>query len=126
MALTYKTKAPEALQFHVPPGEYTLNVMDAVEETSKSNNDMIKLKCRVVNEDGTLGVSMFEYLVFSEKTLFRIDQFLSACGKHPGPGLDFSLDCEEMIGWTFRAVLKVEEHNGNKNNKIAAYVFDEF
>jgi hypothetical protein len=126
MALTYTTKAPENLQFHVPPGEYTLTIMDAVEETSKSNNDMIKLKCRVVNGDGTLGVSLFEYLVFSEKTLFRIDQFLSACAKHPGPGLDFSLDCEEMIGWEFRAVLKVEEHNGNKSNKIAAYVFDEF
>ncbi len=125
MAITYKTKAPESAQFHVPPGEYTLNIMDAVEETSKGGNDMIKLKCRVVNEDGTLGVSLYEYLVFSEKALFRIDQFLAACGKHPGPGLDFSLDCEEMIGWEFRATLKVEEHNGSKNNKIAAYLCDE-
>ena len=127
MALTYTTKAPEAAQFHVPPGDYTLNVMDATEETSKSGNDQIKLKLRVVNEDGTLGVSLYEYLVFSEKALFRIDQFLAACGKHPGPGHDFALDCEEMIGWEFEATLKVEEHNGNKGNKVAAYRFrDEF
>ena len=128
MALTYTTKAPEAAQFHVPPGDYTLTVMDAEEGTSKSsNNDQIRLKLRVVNEDGTLGVSLYEYLVFSEKALFRIDQFLAACGKHPGPGHDFALDCEEMIGWEFEATLKVEEHNGNKGNKIAAYRFrDEF
>jgi hypothetical protein len=127
MAITYKTKTPERVQFFVPPGDYTLQIIDAEEDTSKSGNDMIKIKCRVVKDDGLLGVSLFDYLVFSEKTLFKIDQFLKACGRHPGADCDFSLDCEELIGWEFQATLKVEEHNGNKNNKIAAYLFeDEF
>ena len=121
MALTYKSGSPSASAFFVEPGTYKLRVIEAEEDTSKSGNDMVKLKLRVIKDDGREGPALFDYLVLSETTGWKIDQFLSACGEHPGEGEDVDLDVDKMIGWECEAELTVETYQGKKSNKVQAY-----
>ena len=126
MAFTYKSGSPQASAFHVEPGTYRLRVLEAKEDTSKGGNDMIKLKLRVIKEDGSDGPALFDYLVMSENAGWKIDQFLSACGQHPGEGIEAVLDVDAMIGWECEAELSVETYQGKKSNKVAGYCPLEF
>lgn len=125
MAFQFKAGKPEASSFFVPAGDYKFRVVEAKEDSSKSGNDMIKLKLRIIREDGTDGPCLFDYLVLMESTFFKVDQFLKSCGKHPGEGESVDLDCAEMIGWEGEASLKVEKYDGKDSNKVAAYLFSE-
>ena len=125
MSIPFKTTTPAASEFHVAPGEYRLRVVDAREDTSKGGNDMIKLKLRVLKDDGSEGVSLFDYLVFTESTHWKINHFLKSCGKHPGDNEDVDLYPDEMIGWECEATLIVEEFDGKKSNKVSAYLWDD-
>lgn len=88
---------------------------------------MIKLKLRVLHDDGTEGPALFDYLVFQDSSLWKIDQFLKSAEQHPGEGVEIDLDVNQMIGWEVRALLKIEEYKGNTNNKVESYLFeDEF
>lgn len=88
---------------------------------------MLKLKLRVVREDGSDGPALFDYLVFSESSFWKIDTFLKSAGQHPGEGEEASIDCGACIGWEVRASLKVETFDGKKLNKVESYLFeDEF
>ena len=126
MALTYNSGSPSASSFSVEAGTYKLRVIEATEDTSKGGNDMVKLKLRILKADGSDGPAMFDYLVLGENTGWKIDQFLSACGEHPGEGQRVSLDVDAMIGWECEAELTVETYNGKKSNKVANYVIQEF
>lgn len=126
MALTYKSGSPQASVFYVEPGTYKLRVIEAKEDSSRSGNDMIKLKLRVIKDDGSDGPALFDYLVLAENTGWKIDQFLSACGEHPGEGVDASLDVDAMIGWECEAELTVETYEGKKSNKVANYCPQDF
>jgi hypothetical protein len=126
MPITFKAGNPESKTFTVPAGDYTLRVIEAKEDTSKSGNDMIKLSLAVVKEDGTNGVRLFDYLVFTEASRWKVDAFLQACGKHPGEGKSLDLDCDAMIGWEAEATLAIDKHEGKESNKVAAYKSDSF
>lgn len=126
MPVTYTTATPAAADFCLPPGDYRLRVINAAEETSKAGNPMIKLRFRVLKENGMEGPAVFDYLVFHETCYWRVDHFLQSCGRHPGPGAQLTLHPEQMLGWECQAALKVETFEGVKSNKIAAYLFEEF
>lgn len=126
MAITFKAGKPESKTFTVPAGDYTLRVLEAKEDTSKNGNDMIKLSLAVVKEDGTSGVRLFDYLVFTDASRWKIDSFLMAAGKHPGEGKSLDLDTDAMIGWECEATLAIDKHEGKESNKIAAYLSDSF
>lgn len=126
MALTYKSTGATGSSFAVPAGTYRVRVIEASEDTSKSGNDMVKLKLRVLKPDGGEGPALFDYLVLSENASWKIDQFLAACGHPTAEGDDVSLDVDDMIGWECEADLSVEEYNGKKSNKVAAYVVADF
>lgn len=124
--MNYTAGKPQASTgTHVPPGEYALRVIEATEDTSKGGNDMIKLKLRVLHDDGTEGPALFDYLVFQDSSLWKIDQFLKSAEQHPGEGVEIDLDVNQMIGWEVRGLLKVEDYKGNKNNKVESYLFEE-
>lgn len=110
---------------YVPPGDYKLKVLDAVDETSSNGNEMITMRMGVIMPDGSKGPSFFERLVFTPKSFYRIDNFLASCGEHPGEGKSRSLEADDVIGWECRARLKVEEYDGRKNNKVEAYLWEE-
>lgn len=125
MALKYTAGKPDSQSFTVPAGEYKLRVIEADEDTSKSGNDMIKLKLRIVKSDGRDGPAMFDYLVFSDSSFWKIDAFLKAAGEHPGEGEEVSIDCTAIIGWEVQARLTVDTYNGKQSNKVDAYLFDD-
>jgi hypothetical protein len=123
--ITFTAGKPEAAEFHVEPGDYKLRVLEAIEDTSKSGNDMLKLKLRIVLPDGSDGPALFDYLVFTETSFWKIDHFLKSCGRHPGEGAAVNIDADTLIGWECEASLKVETYEGQKSNKVAAYLWDE-
>ncbi len=125
MSIQFKTGKPEQAEFFVEPGDYRLRVIEATEDTSKSGNDMIKLKLRIMHDDGAEGPVMYDYLVFTDTSYWKIDHFLKSCGQHPGENEELYLDCDEMIGWECEASLKVETFEGQKSNKVQAYLWDE-
>lgn len=126
MSLKYKSGSISASAFFVEAGTYKLRVIEAQEDTSKAGNEIIKLKLRVIMDDGSDGPALFDYLVFSESAGWKIDQFLSACGQHPGEGKEVELDADAMIGWECEAELTVESYDGKKSNKVQSYIIKEF
>lgn len=126
MAFKYTSGSPTGTAFFVPAGTYTVRVAEAIEDTSKSGNDMLKLKLRIVLNNGHDGPALFDYLVLSEGASWKIDQFLAAMGKHPGEGRAVELDPDIMIGWECDAELVVDEYNGKQSNKVSAYIISEY
>jgi hypothetical protein len=126
MAFNYKSGSPSASAFHVEAGIYKLRVIEAKEDTSKHGNNMIKLTLRVIKADGHKGPTLFDYLVLAKNTEWKIDQFLSACGEHPGEGIKADLYVHKMIGWECEAELKVETYEGKKYNKVSNYCWWDF
>jgi hypothetical protein len=124
--MRYTTAKPSNPSIMLPPGEYTVRVIEAKEDTSKSGNDMLKLKFRVIKSNGTEGPALFDNLVFTESSLWKVDQFLDACGQHPGEGVDFDLDPQSMVGWECKAKLKHDTYQGNTNLKVDAFIVEEF
>lgn len=62
-----------------PKGEYDCEVIDAIEETSKSGNDMVHLKLRVHNEDGGT-ILVDDYLVDTPRTAYKVRHCAEALG----------------------------------------------
>lgn len=119
----YTAKKPEpAPEFFVPEGEYKFRVVEATDDTSKTGNEMIKLKLRVIREDETEGPALFDYLVFTESSFWKVDAYCASVGR------DEIKDGEtaRLVGDVGRARLIVEAYNGKKNNKVDTYLFDEF
>ena len=125
MAIQFKTGKPNPSEFYVEPGDYRLRVIEANEDTSKGGNDMIKLKLRVLKPDGDEGPALFDYLVFTDTSFWKIDHFLKSCAQHPGEGENVEIDPDQIIGWECQAALKVEAYEGQKSNKVAAYLWDD-
>ena len=84
---------------------------------------MIEFKARVIKEDGTTGRAVYGNLVFTAKALWKVDQFVAACGRHPGEGQDCELDPDEMIGWEFDADIVLEQDpKGRDRNEFANFL----
>ena len=80
----------------LPKGDYTFEVLEAVEKTSKaSGNDMIALKIGVHHNDSVFGV--FDYLVAGEKTAYKVRHFADAIGMIDQYEAG-SLDASELVG----------------------------
>lgn len=123
---SYTTSTPTAggASFVVEPGEYELRLIDARESVSKAGNEMIELTHRIMLPDGTEGPKVFDRLVFTEKAMWRVDQYVAACGKHPGEGQSLDLYPSLMFGWTCRAKLKVGVYNDKQRNEVEEYLID--
>lgn len=126
MAIKFTAVKNEELEFCVPEGDYKLKVVSAEEQTSKSGNDMIKLKLRIQNKDGTEGAALFDYLVFSESSLWRVQSFLKACDMDVEEGKDVNIEAAELIGWECEATLSIDIYEGKKSNKVVAYLSGAF
>jgi hypothetical protein len=107
------TSAPEQETYFVEPGEYQVEITEAALAISQNNNEMIKAKCRVLLPDGTKGPLLTEYLTFTEKAAFKIDQFRKAMGQTVTPGETATLEPEDILGKTLLA--QIDEEPGSKN-----------
>ena len=114
---SYNANTPTERPDHVEPGDYEVEVVDAIETLSKSNHEMIELKLRT-----EAGSYLYDYLVFIPSAFWKIDAFRAATGESVTPEQDVEIVADDLIGRTGTARLTVEEYNGRKRNKVAAWI----
>ena len=115
---SYRSSEPTARPDYVEPGEYTVEVLNAEETVSQKGSDMIELKLRVQPS----GATLFDHLVFMETAFWKIDAFRAATGENVAPDQEVEIRADDLIGRTGRVRLIVEEFNGRKRNKVAAWL----
>lgn len=129
MALSFTTGDPSALggATHVEAGDYQLIVLGASEAQSKAGSAMIKLELQVMGDSfpNGKGPKLFDYLVFSQNTFWKLDQFLKAVGRHPGAGEAIEIEARDLVGLELAATLKLEMYDGRMSNKVADYIWEE-
>lgn len=128
----FTSAEPEEREFSVfPKGEYSFTILEINEfQNSKAGNPMLPLKLEFKDKDGNTS-NVYENLVFTEKALFKINQFLASVGVPKGTRINWHDD--EFLKYlkpkTGRAVLDIEEYTdkgGNKKEKnvIKAFVYE--
>lgn len=121
--MKFKTSNPQAGdRFLVPDGLYCVEAIDAKEKTSKTGNPMIELKLEVKLEGGGSGPKFFDWLVLSESTAWKMDQFLAAAGKHPGEGVEVDVDADDLIGLLLTARLRQRKRDKGTTMEVDAYI----
>ena len=114
---TYNASTPTERPDHVEPGDHPVEVIDAVESLSRSGHEMIELKLRT-----SAGSYLYDFLVFIPSAFWKIDSFRAATGEAVTPEADVEIVADDLIGRTGTARLIVEEYNGKKRNKVAAWL----
>ena len=121
MKYTSSNDAPKS--YHLPAGDYPVTIVEASETVSRSTGaDMIKLTLDAESPDGTQSTKVFDYLVASASSVWKINAFRRALGYEVVQGEPVELAAEDLVGRTLRARLKVEEFNGRANNKVEAWL----
>lgn len=121
---------PEEHNFTVlPKGEYPFTILEINEfELSRAGNDMLPLKLEFTGPAGTSNV--FENLVFTEKAIFKINQFLAAVAIPKGTRINFR--DPEFIKYlkvkTGRAMLDIETYQNKagktvEKNVVASFLY---
>ena len=108
---------------HLPEGVYDFTVTDSKHKYAKgTGNEMFEIPLTVDGrEHGTAIV--FDHLVFTKKTFFKISQFLASCGKGAERGSTVELEAQDlMVGYSGKCKLKDEKHNGETKSKVAQYI----
>ena len=115
---SYRSSEPTSRPDYVEPSEYTVEVLNAEETVSQKGSDMIELKLRVQPS----GATLFDHLVFMETAFWKIDAFRAATGENVAPDQEVEIRADDLIGRSGRVRLIVEEFNGRKRNKVAAWL----
>jgi len=88
-------------------GLYDFEVVEAEDRTSKAGNDMVELQVRIYNQEGRSRV-IFDYLVATEATGYKIRHFASATGMLAQYEKG-ELDAKQMLGKTGRCQLGIQK-----------------
>lgn len=127
MPISYTAGKPEERKFTVlPAGEYNFRVLDAEEKRSKTGNDMIEVKLDVFK--GEESAIVYDYLVFAEKSKWKVDHFLKCVGLLPEEGTNVDISGNDLIGHQGRVKLRIgKTDKNNDRNEVDAYLWeDEF
>ena len=114
--MKYKQSAPVA--FVLLDGEYPFIVTAAEERVANSGNNMIQLTLKIKG-----GPTIYDYLVDTETSWDKWNQFRAAIGEKIEPGVEIDINPESWIGRTGRVILHSEEWEGKKRNKVSEYVW---
>lgn len=115
----FVTAEPEENTFAVfPKGEYPFTILEINSfEVSRAGNDMLPIKLEFADGSGSTS-NVYENLVFTEKALFKINQFLAAIKIPIGTAINFR--DPKFIAYlkkqSGRALLGVETYT-DKNGK---------
>lgn len=85
-----------SVTYQLIPGYYKARIQRAEEKASAKGNDMIKLTIWAEGPEGYC--SIIEHLVFTEKAIWKVDQFLHAIGREVEPGKPVIVDTVDLIG----------------------------
>ena len=106
---------------HLPEGVYDFTVADSEHKIAGSGNQMFKIQLDINGgEHGTAVV--FDHLVFTKKTFFKISQFLASCGKGAERGSTVELEAQDVIGFSGRCKLKDEVYKDEVQSKVERYI----
>ena len=114
---SYTASTPTERPDFIEPGNHHVEVVDAVESISKGGHEMIELKLRT-----SAGSYLYDFLVFIPNAFWKIDSFRAATGEEVTPEDDVEITADDLIGRTGTTRLIVEEYNGKKRNKVAAWL----
>jgi len=114
---SYTASTPTERPDFVEPGDYQVEIIDAIETVSKTGHEMIELKLRT-----SPGSYLYDFLVFIPNAFWKIDSFRAATGEEVSPEEDVEITADDLIGRTGKARLSIEEYNGKKRNKVAAWI----
>jgi len=111
----------------VPEGLYTLKIFEAEEQTSTKGNDMIQIKCKIVNLPELADAEIWHWVVFMPKDQKGAGisvMFRKAIGV-PFGGND-TVDADDWVGKKFQAYIIQESYkdktgNMRKRNKINTF-----
>jgi hypothetical protein len=101
------------------PGEYDFEVVEAHNKSGKKppHNDQIEL--RLKSQDAIY----FDYLVFTDKSFWKVNQFRKAIGQEIEEGEDeIDFNAEDCLGATGRVMLTVDTYEGKRKNKVVEYL----
>ena len=118
--MKYISQNADNLPRFVPNGDYLVTVIEASETFSKAGDEMIKLKLEVEEH----GVRLYDYLVATESSFWKIDTFRKAIGEAVVEGEEVELSASDLEGRQGYVRLKVEEYQGKKNNKVELWLTD--
>ncbi len=118
--MKYVSQNADNLPRFVPNGDYLVTVIEASETFSKAGDEMIKLKLEVEEH----GVRLYDYLVATESSFWKIDTFRKAVGETVVEGEEVELSASDLEGRQGYARLMVEEYQGKKNNKVEMWLTD--
>jgi len=121
MPITHTFNDLDARPDKVEPGVYPAIIIKAEEKVSKQGNDMIDIVWELENK-----LWIFDHLVFTPKTGFKVDTFLKSIGKAPTKGEDVEIVADELVGCRAFIELGIEPANGpyDERNRIDHYVTD--
>ena len=116
---SYRSSEPTIRPDYVEPGDYTVEVINASESISqKSRNELIELKLKVEPS----GAIIYDNLVFTPNAFWKIDAFRAAIGEIVLPDEEVEIHADEFIGKRGLARLTIEEFQGRKRNRVAAWL----
>lgn len=113
----------EQKEFPVAPiGEYNFIVVEVEKTYSQSSgNPMLKVRLDLQGADGCV----FDYLVVSEKAMFKLITFFESVGvKTKGQPLTISVSeaADKAVGMEGRCKIKHETYNGELRARIDKYI----
>lgn len=129
----FLSSEPEELAYIIlPDGEYPFVISEINDfMTSRAGNEMLPMKLEFTGANDCVS-SVFENLVFTEKALFKINQFLKAVNIPQGTRINFR--DPEFIKYlkvkTGRGILTSEDYTAKsgkvlKKNVVASFVYGE-
>ncbi|MBC2592817.1 DUF669 domain-containing protein [Ruficoccus amylovorans] len=118
--MKYTSQNADNLPRFVPNGDYLVTVIEASETLSKAGDEMIKLKLEVEGH----GVYLYDYLVATESSFWKIDTFRKAIGDRVVEGEEVELNASALEGRQGHARLRIEEYQGKKSNKVELWITD--
>lgn len=97
---TFQPKSREELARLLPDGKYQAFVSNATDKQSKSGSDMIELRLQIYDAEGAQ-FFINDYLVFTEKSLFKVLGFCEAAGikDRYDTGSLSAFDCVDRTVW---------------------------
>lgn len=92
----------------LPAGDYTLEIDNVEEQTSKSGNQMLRITYKVA-EGEHAGRLLFEYYVLTENALWKLQELFVALGIEANGDVSFTPD--DLVGQHITGEIEIEESN---------------